>query len=51
MFINLSNHTSTRWSEAQKEAARQYGEIVDMPFSAVSPHISSEELMNWLKNI
>ncbi len=44
MFINLSNHTSTRWSEAQKEAARQYGEIVDIPFPAVSPHISSEEL-------
>lgn len=44
MFINLSNHTSTRWSETQKEAVRQYGEIVDMPFPAVSPYISSEEL-------
>ena len=49
MFINLSNHTSTRWSEAQKEAARQYGEIVDMPFPAVSPHISSEEYFNKIQ--
>jgi hypothetical protein len=44
MFINLSNHTSTKWSTSQKAAASIFGEIVDIPFPAVSPHISSEEL-------
>ena len=37
MFINLSNHPSSKWSEAQAEAAKQYGDIVDLPFPAVDP--------------
>lgn len=37
MFINLSNHPSTKWSEAQIEAAKQYGDIVDLPFPQVDP--------------
>ena len=35
-FINLSNHASANWSEAQLKAAREYGEIVDFPFPSVS---------------
>lgn len=35
MLINLSNHPSANWSEEQKAAATQYGEIVDLPFPAV----------------
>ncbi len=35
-FINLSNHISTNWSEAQINAAREYGEIIDYPFPGVS---------------
>ena len=37
MFINLSNHSSGKWSEAQIEAAKQYGGIIDMPFPLVDP--------------
>ena len=37
MFINLSNHPSSKWSAEQVEAARVYGEIVDLPFPVVDP--------------
>ena len=37
MFINFSNHPSDKWETAQIDAARKYGEIVDIPFPAVSP--------------
>ena len=37
MFINLSNHSSDKWSEAQIEAAKQYGDIVNLPFPQVDP--------------
>lgn len=35
MFINISNHLSCNWSEKQLDAARQYGDIVELPFPAV----------------
>jgi hypothetical protein len=38
MFINLSNHPSSKWSEAQTESARQFGDIVDLPFPQVDPN-------------
>ncbi len=47
LFINLSNHPSERWEEKQKEAAEQYGEVVDMPFPQVNPeddHLVVEQL-------
>jgi len=37
MFINFTNHHSSTWSQAQKSAAQNYGEIIDMPFPAVDP--------------
>ena len=30
MFINLTNHPSDKWSESQRKAAEEYGEIVDI---------------------
>ncbi len=44
MFINLSNHPSSQWSEAQTEAARRYGDIIDMPFPIVSPQANEDEV-------
>ena len=44
IFINYTNHPSDKWAEAQKEAARQYGEIVDLPFAAVAPDKGDEEV-------
>lgn len=44
IFINLSNHPSDKWSEAQLHAARQYGDIEDMPFPQVDPEADDEEI-------
>jgi hypothetical protein len=44
MFVNYSNHPSSKWSVEQKEAASVYGEIVDIPFPAVSSIASSEAI-------
>lgn len=35
LFVNLSNHPSSTWQPAQLEAAKQYGEIIDIDFPAV----------------
>ena len=43
-FINHTNHPSSRWSEAQKAAARAYGQIKDLPFPEIPPEASSEEV-------
>lgn len=45
MFINLSNHPSCLWEERQLEAAKQYGEVVDVPFPQVDPGISREDIL------
>lgn len=37
MLINLSNHPSEYWNESQLSAAKQYGEIIDMPFPVIDP--------------
>lgn len=37
MFVNLSNHPSGSWGEAQRTAAQQWGEIKDYPFPNVPP--------------
>ena len=40
-MINISNHPSTKWGDEQLKAA---GAVVDLPFPAVDPNASSEEL-------
>ena len=42
MFINLTNHPSDRWSEEQRSAALQYGQIVDIPFPQVPPEANED---------
>jgi len=37
MFLNLSNHPSTFWSQKQIKDARVYGEIVDLLFPEIDP--------------
>ena len=37
MFINLSNHNSSGWSEEQISAAKSFGEIVDIKFPEIAP--------------
>ena len=44
VFINLSNHRSDKWGDAQLSAARTYGEIIDIPFPMISPSANNEEI-------
>lgn len=44
VFINCSNHPSSKWSEAQLNAAKAYGEIVDVPFPNVAPELNSDNV-------
>lgn len=44
LFINLSNHPSDKWGEDQLSAARQYGEVTDMPFPNIPPELSGEDI-------
>jgi ketopantoate hydroxymethyltransferase len=44
IFLNLTNHASADWSDAQREAAEAYGRIVDFPFPAVSAQASAEDV-------
>lgn len=37
MFINLSNHPSVGWGEAQLAEASAYGEVIDLPFPDIRP--------------
>jgi len=46
MLVNLSNHPSQYWGDRQREAARCFGEVVDLPFPAVAPNASSPELLS-----
>ncbi|MCR5667353.1 MAG: hypothetical protein K6G01_11075 [Eubacterium sp.] len=51
MFINFSNHPSTRWSEKQVLYAKQYGEICDMAFPSVGPTADENEIENLSSQI
>lgn len=44
VFLNLTNHASADWSNAQREAAEAYGRIVDRPFPNVSPQASATDI-------
>lgn len=49
MFINLTNHPSSLWSKEQLEAARCYGEIVDMAFPIIEPTFTKEDILSLVK--
>lgn len=44
MFINLTNHPSSGWSQEQLNAAREYGEIVDIFFPVIEPFFTKAEV-------
>ena len=43
-FINLSNHPSSGWGEEQKQAAKQWGTIIDYPFPEVNAQSSTQNI-------
>ena len=44
VFINFSNHPSAQWEEKQLEQAREWGEIVDLPFPQVDPAAGEDDV-------
>ncbi|MBK6949006.1 MAG: CRISPR-associated protein [Haliscomenobacter sp.] len=45
MLLNLSNHPSAKWSDDQLTAAQAaYGAVQDMPFPAVDPHWTRDQI-------
>lgn len=43
-FINVSNHPSSKWSDAQLNAAKSFGDIVDLPFPQIDPSHSHSQI-------
>jgi hypothetical protein len=37
VFVNLSNHPSSDWTESQLKAAERYGEVIDLAFPTIQP--------------
>ena len=50
MFINVSNHPSSKWTSKQTQEARKYGEIVDIPFPAVNPCCTDQEINSLVED-
>lgn len=44
-LLNLSNHPSEFWGQKQLEAAKEYGEIKDIPFPNVLPDAGYSEIL------
>ena len=47
VFLNISNHPSTKWGEEQLKAAQKYGEIVDIQF----PNVPADEDAATIHNL
>lgn len=43
-LVNLTNHPSNTWPQAQRAAAETYGTVVDWPFPAVNPDSTEQEI-------
>jgi hypothetical protein len=45
MLLNLSNHSSTKWGDKQRQTAtKNYGNLQDMPFPNVPPAATSDDI-------
>lgn len=44
MFLNFTNHPSNTWNVLQQSKAKEFGEIIDIPFPNISYDLSEEEL-------
>lgn len=52
MFINISNHPSSKWNTEQIEAAKKLGrEIIDIPFPSVDPTLNKVEVFGLAKEV
>lgn len=44
IFLNITNHPVSEWSEKQLSEALKYGSIEELPFPYVSPEVSEAEI-------
>ena len=45
MLINLSNHSSSKWSGLQLQAANEnYGQVIDIPFPNIPPEANARDI-------
>lgn len=52
VFINISNHPSSEWTEEQfSKAKNEYGEITDIPFPDILPTSDSKKINETAKKI
>ena len=52
MFINLTNHPISEWSEEQLNAARQYSDhIMDLKFPNIKPEFSTKMVRKYAEVI
>lgn len=44
MFINFTNHANSKWSDAQLQAAKEYGSIFDIQFPSIEPECTRADI-------
>jgi len=44
IFVNHTNHPSSKWSNEQLEAAQIFGEVKDIPFPNINPRATIAEV-------
>ncbi len=44
MLLNITNHPSRYWSNAQLKAAEEFGSVVDLPFPQIRMDMSNEQI-------
>lgn len=49
IFLNHTNHPSSKWGEEQISAAEIFGEIVDFPFPNISPQLAENDVAEIVK--
>lgn len=49
-FVNFSNHSLNSWGEQQKQEAQKWGRIIDVPFPAVNPEDTNQEIIELAQN-
>ena len=50
MFLNVSNHPSSRWSGKQLTTAQSYGKLQDLPFPNIPPAATTAEVEEMAEN-
>lgn len=50
-FINFSNHSSKYWNDKQKNAAKEWGQIIDIPFPSVGGNASEDDILQLAEQV